>query len=86
MFFEDTYPIFPGSKCIGICTVIEYRHLMYMLGILVQVSVITWILSRFMFFLMVMVSNLMIICYQHIVTSFLDDEDRMGCEMLEFCS
>jgi len=39
-----------------------------------------------MFFLIVMVSNLVIICDQHIRTSFPDDEDRMGCEMLEFCS
>jgi len=57
-----------------------------MLGILVQVSVITWILSRFMFFLIVMVGNLMIICDQHIVITFRDDEGRMGCEMLVFCS
>jgi hypothetical protein len=56
VYFEDTYPIFPSTKWIGICTVTECRHLMYMLGILVQVSVITWILSRFTFFFIVVVS------------------------------
>jgi hypothetical protein len=34
-----------------------------------------------------MISDLMIICDQHIVTSFPDDDDdSMGCEMLEVCS